>query len=281
MKKFDIVEVDGQEVLILEQVPNELIAGEDGKIIFSPKGLYDYAEFMIKLLGGRKNINFDMKALDIEGVIFVVSENMKIRPNQIQTNIQNKLDSAKKNANLILENSGQESQKTVFLPGDLREDPDRIDDPELIDGKLTVKNNIEVQTLLEIQTELQKRDVVIDGQVFEQIPKDGNLFIEKEDLREKNQTVELKIEGVDFSKSRPNFKFSIVDKSISEKNKQLVKVKLIESLINSEEIFDLISHLKFPPDQRPIFTAECDLEKLYDEKKGLVTIKSVVMKKIL
>ncbi|PLA74971.1 hypothetical protein CYQ88_03465 [Hydrogenovibrio sp. SC-1] len=280
-KKFDIVKIDGKEALIIGLVPNEIFSSTDGKLSFTPKTLYDHAEFTLKILGGKKHINFDLQAYSFGEKLYIISTNLKLKSEQIKSNIQSKLDSAKKNASLILENSGQESQKTVFLPGDLREDPERSGDPELIDGKLTVKNNIEVQTLLEIQTELKKRDVVIDGQTFEKIPKDGNLFLAKEDLRDMNQTVELKIEAIDFSKTRPIFKFSIVDKSILEKNKQLVKVKLVESLMDSQELLELISDLKFPPDERPTFTAECDLEKIYDENKGLVTIKAITLKKII
>lgn len=277
-KKFALIEIEGEEILILEKVPGEFISGEKGKIVFTPKEIQKHAEFMVQLLGGQKHINFNVEILVLDYDFFVVSTNMKLKPDQIQKNITRSLFKAQQNAKLILDNSGYGHKKTIFLPGDLARDPERTKPPEVIAGKLHIKNHFEVQGLMTLQNELLKRDLMIDGDIYNKIPKDSNLFLAREDSSECDNQLDFRIQSIDFSKRNPVFKFSRVD---TEKKEKPFEVKISENLKESPKLFELVDHLKVSPEERASFSAICDVVKIYDEAKDEVKITSITLRELV
>lgn len=279
-KKFEVVNFDGKEMMIIEKISSELFDSKDGEMVFDPKALEKRANFLIRVLGGRKKINYDLEAFVRDNLIYVVSINMKLDHKQIESNIQSNLDLAKEESKLIIANSGKDKTNSLLLPKDQKIDPNRLAPPEVKNGKLLNRGHHEVKRLWDLQTELLNHDVLIDGTNFKKISADANLFLVKEDLSETDKILELKIQSLDFSKSEPAFRFSLSEEG-NRKKQSFFKVKVIENLKNSSELFKLVEGLTFPPEKRPPFQAKCDLEKIYDENTGEVKIKSIILKKIL
>lgn len=259
------------EIIVLNKIPRAYFREVEGRKLFSPRRFDDWVRVNYVLVNGHKKTNYDIEIREQDDGFEIVATGLKIDPDVVISSYQDKMDRGKEMARLVQENARPEQSQTIFLPENLRLDPERERAPEVIDGYLYVRDSQEVSKLIEVQKWITKDDLYLDDEVFKKVVDSINPFVVNEYSR-KSQLISFMLQKIDYSGSYLELHASVFENGILTKP---IKLNIAEELTNSTILQSLMEHLKYPVDERAYFEALADVQTFYDIKSNLVKTKSI------
>lgn len=263
--------------IVLRTIPQNLIRRDDNKnILFKATDLNLISEDLNKMLVGLKKINFEILVRQKKEGLEIIA----ISPSDLfaEDDIRQTFDTIMKNTTSMVElvknHASSMSSTSIFLPQDLKLDPERNIPPTVKNGILIIKNNNELQQLIDIEKIIKQRSINLGDACFEQI-QSPNPFLINED-KKSSEKIELKF--VEFL-STQNIKASKIIRSEPEKLSKPIKVDFSEQIIKSKKYLELVKHSLYVTKNRFIVNGE--ITSSYDVKNGTIKIEKILITEIL